>query len=59
MENGIFNSMKFILSNEDSRANFASLSTRQTFPILASTVKPEYNDHPWDLKNVAVMQRVV
>jgi hypothetical protein len=41
MENGIFNSMKIgILSNEDSRENFASLSTRQTFPILASTVKP-------------------
>jgi hypothetical protein len=23
------------------------------------TVKPVYNSHPWDLKNVAVMQRVV
>jgi len=23
------------------------------------TVKPVYNGHPWDLKNVAVMQRVV
>ena len=23
------------------------------------TVKPVYNDHPWDLKNMAVMQRVV
>ncbi len=24
-----------------------------------STVKPVYNGHPWDLKNVVVMQRVV
>jgi hypothetical protein len=23
------------------------------------TVKPVYNGHPWDLKNVAVMQRVI
>jgi hypothetical protein len=23
-----------------------------------ATVKPVYNGHPWDLKNVAVMQRV-
>jgi hypothetical protein len=23
------------------------------------TVKPVYNGHPWDLKNVAVMQRIV
>jgi hypothetical protein len=26
---------------------------------LASTVKPVYNGHPWDLKNVVVMQRAV
>ena len=26
---------------------------------IYSTVKPVYNGHPWDLKNVAVMQRVV
>jgi hypothetical protein len=24
-----------------------------------NTVKPVYNGHPWNLKNVAVMQRIV
>jgi hypothetical protein len=24
-----------------------------------STVKPVYNSHPWDLKNVVVMQRIL
>jgi hypothetical protein len=26
---------------------------------ISFTVKPVYNGHPWDLKNVVVMQRVV
>jgi hypothetical protein len=26
---------------------------------FADTVKPVYNGHPWDLKNMAVMQRIV
>ena len=26
---------------------------------MISTVKPVYNGHPWDLKNMAVMQRIV
>jgi hypothetical protein len=26
--------------------------------IILSTVKPVYNGHPWDLKNVDVTQRV-
>jgi hypothetical protein len=29
------------------------------FEIINIAVKPVYNGHPWDLKNVAVMQRVV
>jgi hypothetical protein len=26
---------------------------------VKTTVKPVYNGHPWDLKNVAVKQRVI
>jgi hypothetical protein len=26
---------------------------------MISTVKPVYNGHPWDLKNMAVKQRVI
>jgi hypothetical protein len=43
-------------------ANVDKLSESDPFSkrvILASTVKPVYNGHPWDLKNVAVKQRVM
>jgi hypothetical protein len=29
------------------------------FEYIDNTVKPVYNGHPWDLKNMAVRQRVV
>ncbi len=27
--------------------------------ILINTVKPEYNDHPWDPRKVVIAQKVV
>jgi hypothetical protein len=38
-----------------------SCSTKKLIELNVNTVKPVYNDHPWDLKNVVVklvMQRV-
>ncbi len=35
------------------------IETFQTNRDFRDTVKPVYNGHPWDLKNLAVMQRIV
>jgi hypothetical protein len=36
-----------------------NLTSPKILKSLKYTVKPVYNGHPWDLKNVAVMQRIV
>ena len=38
---------------------FAGLAVQLIDTNFNSTVKPVHNGHPWDLKNVVVMQRVV
>jgi hypothetical protein len=52
-----FSVLQVIISHKSYRHNYIRIIN--LILKLQNTVKPVYNDHPWGLKNMVVMQRVV